>query len=155
MRILCLCFLSLFLTGCGPQLLIVKEEVLSKQRLASSYAKSPDPERTKFRKGRKLIVEWMLPFEYRANKDLHLRLYVVYGNLEQEVVEYSLNTFAGFVTHYVIDPAFTEKKGLLTYKAEIVNGKGEVIEEYKQQMWIKILDAKCEPQFHKLEHDIK
>lgn len=143
MKILCLCFLGFFFASCGPHFVIVKDEILTKQRLASTFAKSPDPERVKFREGRKLIVEWLLPYEERKTEDLKLRLHLVYGNLEQEIVEYPVTMWAGFITHLVLDPKFTENKGLMTYKADIINKEGNVIESFKQQLWVSIIDVKC------------
>ena len=140
MKILCLSFALFFFTSCAPHFVIVKDEILSKQRLASTFAKSPDPEKIKFREGRKLIIEWLLPYEQRKVENLTLRLHLVYGNMQQEVVEYPVTMWAGFVTHLVIDPLFTERQGLMTYKADIVGKNGEVIESFKQQLWVSIID---------------
>ncbi len=139
MKIVCLSLLAFFFTSCGPHFLLVKDELVTKQRLASNFVKSPDPDREQFKKGKQLIVEWMLPQEYRSAKDLTLQLHLIYGNLEEEVVEYPVKMWAGYVTHLLIDPKFTQKKGLVSYKAEIVNSQQEVIESFEQQLWVSLL----------------
>ena len=108
---------------------------MTKQRVASSFVKSPDPERDSFKPGRRLIVEWLLPYTYLKPENLTLRLHVMYGDLEEEVVDYPIKRVAGFISHLVLDPKFTQKKGIISYKAEIVDLEQKVVESFKQHLW--------------------
>ncbi|MBM3201418.1 MAG: hypothetical protein FJZ56_03300 [Chlamydiae bacterium] len=138
MKIVCLAIIAIFVTGCStPHFVLVKDEAVTKQRLASSFVKSPDPERTSFKPGQRLIVEWLLPYQQLKADKLTLCLHVMYGNLEEEVVEYPVNTIAGFVSHLVLDPQFTEKKGVISYKAEIIDSEKNIIESFKQKLWVE------------------
>ncbi len=70
---------------------------------------------------------------------LTLTLWVIYKNLEEEKITYPIKRQEGWHTFSLLDEKFKKKGGLLTYRADITNIKGERVASWKQQMWFHLI----------------
>lgn len=139
MKILGQCFLILFLfCGCEKYYLSVKREDAGRERLASTYVGSPDPRQKHPPKGQELIMEWRLPKEALQEK-LVLVLDLIYKDYTKRTICHPIDRKRGIFTYSLLNQEFKEKEGFLTYKAEIRSEEGEVLKQWKQQLWTELI----------------
>ncbi len=134
----CFILLLLFLCGCEKYYLSVKREYVDQSKLASTYVGSPDARQKNPPKGQELILEWRLPME-SVDEKMVLVLDVLYKNYAQETISYPVLRRRGLVIYSLLGDEYKEKNGFLTYKAEIRTGEGEVLKEWKQQLWTELI----------------
>ncbi|MDJ0651744.1 MAG: hypothetical protein QNJ27_01870 [Simkaniaceae bacterium] len=99
---------------------------------------SPDPLQKNPPKGQELIVQWRLPRNF-FHKQMTLVLDLLYKNYTRETLSYPISRCRGVVTYSLLGDDYREKEGLLTYKAEIRDKEGDVIQEWKQQLWTELI----------------
>ena len=128
----------LVLCACSHNYLSVEREYVDRETLASSFVGSPDPNQKNPPTGTRLWLHWSLPGKL-YEKDLTLTLWVIYNNLEEEKITFPIKRYEGWHTYSLLDQKFKERGGLLTYRADITNTKGEAISSWKQQMWFTLL----------------
>lgn len=139
MKTLGQCFaLLLLLCGCEKYYLSVKRELVNRDRLASTYVGSPDPRQKNPPKGQELTLEWRLPEEALQEK-LVLVLDLIYRDYTRKSICHPIDRKRGIFTYSLLNQELKEKEGFLTYKAEIQNEKGEVIKQWKQQLWTELI----------------
>lgn len=127
-----------FSCSCEKYYLSVKRESVDRNKLASTYVKSPDPRQKNPPKGEALIMEWRLPRSSSEEK-MTLVLDILYKNHSQDTFSYPIFRSRGVITYVLLDNDYKEKKGLLSYKAEMQNEQGETMKEWKQQLWTQLL----------------
>ncbi len=132
-----LVFLFLF-CSCEKYYLSVKRESVDQSKLASTYVGSPDPRQKNPPRGQELIMEWRLPRDFSHEK-MTLVLDILYKNYTQETLSYPISRRRGVITYSLLGNDYQEKEGLLTYKAEIRDKEGVVIQEWKQQLWTELI----------------
>lgn len=130
--------LILFLCSCEKYYLSVKRESVDQRMLASTYVGSPDPLQKNPPKGQELIMEWRLPRGNMGEK-MTLVLEVLYKNYTQETISYPISRRRGVITYSLLGEEYKEKEGLLTYKAEIRDEKGTILQEWKQHLWTELI----------------
>ena len=135
----CLLLSLCFLCGCEKYYLSVKREAVTRERLASTYVGSPDPRQKNPPKGQELIMEWRLPEEALQEK-LVLVLDILYKDYSKGIISHPIDRKRGIFTYSLLNNEFKEKEGLLTYKAEIRNQEGEIIQQWKQQLWTELIE---------------
>ena len=126
----------LFLFGCAPYFVSVKKDLIDVSCLASTYVKSPDPRQGDPPVGEKLFVKWSVPRKEKE-KDLRLIVEIIYKDLSHETLSHSILKKRSLLTHSLIGKHYREKGGYLAYKAEIQGQKGEVLREWKHQLWVE------------------
>ena len=131
------CFL-LFLTSCQKYYLHVHNETVNVNSLASTFVQSPDPLQKDPPVGRRLILEWKLP-KNAIEEALSLDLRIIYKNYEEETLHFAIDRKRGVVFFPLLGEEYKKKKGFLTYRAEIKNKDGKILDEWKQQMWIDLI----------------
>ena len=99
---------------------------------------SPDPRQKNPPRGQELIMEWRLPRDFSHEK-MTLVLDILYKNYTQETLSYPISRRRGVITYSLLGNDYQEKEGLLTYKAEIRDKQGVVIQEWKQQLWTELI----------------
>ena len=112
--------------------------MVDRDQLASTYVGSPDPRQKNPPSGQELIIEWRLPPE-AIKETLRLQLSLLYRDYTQETVCYPIAKRRGAITYALLNKKFKEKRGFITYKAEIVDEQGEVIKEWKQLLWTDLI----------------
>ena len=132
-----LMMMPLVLCGCKDKL-YVSNQHLSPDYLASSYVGSPDPSAEHFDDGVQLYVSWRVSKE-TLEKHPQLVVDVIFGDLTEQRFEFIIAKRSDFQTIRLLEPVFSEKKGILTFRAEIITENKDVIAEWKHQLWTPLL----------------
>jgi len=138
MSILRICILIFLCLGCGSPRLIVKKLSIDKSSLASSFARTPDPLQKQPPKGEKLYIAYWIPF-FKNPKEHHLAIHIIYRDLSEETVIRPLNYRTGTTEVPLIGSNYKTKKGFFSYKVDLQNKDGEVLNTWEQKMWVKVL----------------
>lgn len=128
-----------FLVGCSKSYVTVQRQRVGKSSLASNFVQSPDPRKENPQRGQKLIVKWRVPSDVLA-EDLSLKLSMVFKDYKEEVFEREIHQENGYIVYDLVGERFEETGGFLTYKAEVVTESGKVIESWRQQLWVEIIE---------------
>ena len=84
---------------------------------------------------------WSLPREYMSKPELRLELTLRYRNREQVVKRFPLKKRKGQISYRLKNDEFLEKKGILTYRLQVVSDKDQVLETWEHQLWTNLLDV--------------
>lgn len=133
-------FLLLVFIGfsCQKYSLHVTKLSLNQKSLASSFTKTNDPRLNSGLEGEELVIQWALSRENFC-KVKGLVLDIIYKNFETEKVFYPIETKVGMQGFFVLGEKYNKTKGLLTYKAEIVDEDMVPITSWTQKMWFNLL----------------
>lgn len=129
--------LSLF-AGCSTSNLDIERRIVNRETLPSTYVDSPDPMQASPPTGQKLFINWTLPKKEQTWPYL-LLLKVIYKNLEEETISYTVGSRKGLKVFELLDEKFEGTGGLLTYKAEMMTLDGEIIQEFKHRLWFELI----------------
>lgn len=133
----------LLLSGCDKYFVSVSQQKINASYLASTHVNTPDPRREHPPIGQMLVIEWQVPEEI-LNKRPKILLDVIFWNYTEETETFPIVDRAGTVTYSLLDAEYEKKKGILTYKAEIVTEDGEVFREWRHQLWVKLIHVQEE-----------
>ncbi len=128
----------LFLCACQKYEVSVSQHLVNRDYLASTHAGTPDPRQACPPMGQMLAASWVVPTDL-LQQDPYLQLHVIYKNYTEEIFTYPIETKRGYITYFLTNDEFFEKKGILTYKAEIITENGEVYREWKHQLWVNLI----------------
>lgn len=131
-------FLCLVATGCKKYDISVSQHVINRNYLASTHINSPDPCQECPPEGEMLCVEWVVPREL-LSKGPTLEIDVIYKNYQTAHFSYPIKERRGYATYYLLNKNFCEKRGFLTYKAELVTEEGEVYRKWVHQLWVNLI----------------
>ncbi len=129
---------AVFLSSCSRYYLSVEKEKVNATYLASSVVNTPDPRSKNPPLGEKFIVEWYLS-KAIMKKHPYINLDVLYWNYTQERIKLPIKNNLGYATYDILGDAFFSKKGVLAYKAEIVDEEGTVVKTWKHQLWVNVI----------------
>jgi hypothetical protein len=130
--------LCLLCASCQRYGLLVHRQRVDASYLASTHVGSPDPRQKCPPHGQLLVAEWWVP-AWLLERAPRLKLHILFRNYSEEVVEFPICRRLGYESYPVLDAKFDETGGLLTYRAEIVTGDGQVFREWKHQMWVNLI----------------
>lgn len=125
-------------TGCTSGYIQIEKVKTDRATFASNFARSPDPRLLNPPKGEKLYVSWSLPMAFKSN-EFRMKVDLIYRNLTTETLLFPLKRRAGSKIIEILGKEFKEKKGFLSYKAEIISVDGEVVSDYTHRMWVKLI----------------
>lgn len=111
--------------------------------LASTHVGTPDPRQAHPPQGQRIVINWFLPSRV-IEQGASLKLHILFWNYTTQVVNYPLKKQRGSTEYFLLDEAFERKKGILTYKAEVVTAEGEIFSEWKHQLWVNLIDIEYE-----------
>jgi hypothetical protein len=138
MKMFCYSLLfCLLFTSCIHYVQVAKVSV-NQSNLASTFARSPDPEQAHPPTGEKLYVSWRLPLSIQP-EDCHILLSVIYKDLTEETKTYPLAHRIGAVSFPLLNEKFKETKGLYAYQAILMDKDDKVIDKWEHQMWVKVI----------------
>jgi hypothetical protein len=129
---------ALFLSGCQKYYISIAQEKVDKSYLASVALKTPDPRKDNPPLGEKLIVEWTVPREYLAKKP-SLHLHVIYKDYTEAFFSYPMPYKMDYVVYSLLGEEYKQKKGVLTYQAEVRVGEEKPFLDWKHQLWTKLI----------------
>ncbi|MBP9841432.1 MAG: hypothetical protein KBC64_03285 [Simkaniaceae bacterium] len=114
------------------------KENLNLESLASTFVGSPDPRRDPPPQGEKLFIEWNIPRDTLEKKVL-LFVHLLYKDYTQEVKTFPLEYRHGAVNMTLEGQEYLEKKGFLSYKAELIDLDDQLLYECQHQLWVPLL----------------
>ncbi|MBM3191151.1 MAG: hypothetical protein FJZ63_00665 [Chlamydiae bacterium] len=138
MRTLFFFFTLWGLTSCTKHYVAVSQISVGKSSLASTFAKTPDPRKQAPPRGKQLLIEWNLPTHF-AKETLFLELQLIYGDLSEETLKYALEGVRGEISYFLLGEKYQKTQGLFTYKALIKTSTGDIVKEFTQGLFVKIL----------------
>ncbi len=128
-------FLLLFLLGsCSKDYLVVQQEWVDCQFLASSWVQSPDPRQEDPPMGQRLLVGWSFPLSV-FEKDLRLSVKVILWNHEEKCFVVPIQYKRDSTAFYFEDKSCDQKNKILTYRIDVLDASGALIEVWKHQLW--------------------
>ncbi len=140
MRKLFVMLLILLCCGCYKQYLFVQHEKIDKSELASVHVNTPDPRLRNPPEGQKISISWDFPLSvYR--EDLTLILTVRFWDNKQDVFVHKVDKKRGYKI-FKFQEAMEEdsSKKILTYKIEVINEDGNIVQVWEHQFWKKRID---------------
>lgn len=136
--------IALFSSGCQKYYISISQDKIDKEYLASSYVGTPDPRQANPPRGDRLIVEWKVPSELlEENPTLHLQ--IIYRNYTESCFVYPMPHRVDYIVYTLVGEEYKEKKGILSYRAEILKEDGTVFREWKHQLWTRLIQIEPEP----------
>ncbi len=133
-----LIILLLAFSSCQKYYLVIYQEKVSRESLASSHVGTPDPRLKNPPKGQELIIEWQIPREIlQENPEIHLQ--VVYKDYSEAQFVYPIAYQSGYRVYTLLGEEFLKTKGLLSYKAELKTEDGKVYRTWQHQFWVKVI----------------
>jgi hypothetical protein len=136
----CLCglILSVFTSGCTLHRLDVQTQYLSHEYLASYHVDTPDPRRYNPIIGQRLLVQWSLCAEEMSGQELFLYLKVRFRNHQEQEVTVPIRTKRGTYLYELVNEAYCQSGGILTYHAEIRNDSC-ILASWKHPLWRNLI----------------
>lgn len=143
MRPVYIIFMIFFLTSCYKNHLYVQHEKVDKEFLASTHVNTPDPRQKHPPKGQRIIVSWDFPLSVYREK-LSMILTVRFWDNRQDVLVRKIDRKRGYDSFYFEDTTKDKKKRVLTYRVQIINEDGEVVDDWKHQFWTDLIEINKE-----------
>lgn len=125
------------LTGCEKYYLSLRQVPIDVNYLASTHVGSPDPRQQDPPYGQKVVMQWVIPPRLLKQKP-ELIFTVIYRNHTEETRVYPIEDRTGSQIFSLLNEAYQEKKGVLTYRAEIRTAQG-IYREWKHQLWVPLM----------------
>lgn len=144
-------FLSLLsaLFSCSTNHLSISQVKVDRTYLASTHAHTPDPRQANPPYGQMLIIDWNIPNQVFKKKP-QIAVTIIFKNFTQEVICYPMHKSFGHKLYFLLNKEYEERKGILTYKAEIITDNKEIYKEWKHQLWVNLINIDHEEE-HKEE----
>lgn len=133
MKSLKACILALILSACASPPLSVFTEYISVESLPSYRIGTPDPHLYCPDFGEKLHISWAIP-QGICLEDLEIRLFLRFGNGEDEQLNYTLLERSGTLIFRLLNEAYADKQGVFTYKIELY-AENTLISTWLHQLW--------------------
>jgi hypothetical protein len=131
------CLVTL-LTGCSKLYLEGEVDYLSRAYLASYQIRTPDPRLFAPMIGQRMLVSWGVPDDYLCIEDLYLKVTIRFGDRSQIVREVPIEITRGYYIYKLAGEDFECRKGIQTYKLEII-GNGQILIAWYHQLWVELI----------------
>ncbi len=133
-----LLFLPLVFSSCQKYYLVIYQEKVSRDSLASTYVGTPDPRQKNPPKGQELVIEWQIPRELLQESPA-IYLQVVYRDYSEAQFTFPIAYKSGYRVYTLVGEDYLKTKGFLAYKAEIKTADGKVFRTWQHQLWVKVV----------------
>ena len=124
-------------SSCQKYYVSVMDHKVSRSSLASTFAKTPDPRQYAPPKGEHLLIEWNLKEE--VEEELICNLSILFKNFEQKVSQYKISTRQDALSYFLLGEEFEKTKGILSYKVEILNQEGQILQFFVHKLWTELI----------------
>jgi hypothetical protein len=138
MRKFLLCLLISSLTGCIGRRVDVQTLYLTRESLASAIVVTPDPALFHPSIGQRLLVQWNLRREFCCYQTLSFKLTVRFRTHQEQVIQKQIKTKQGSYLYELLDDAFCQSGGIVTYRLEIY-GDNCLIDSWQHPLWAKLI----------------
>lgn len=99
---------------------------------------TPDPRQADPPIGQQLIIDWSVPPEL-LEQHPKIVLHVIFRDHTEKFEFFTIDNKNGFDVYSLLRKEYAERKGLLTYRAEIVTDDGRVYRDWKHQLWVNLI----------------
>ncbi len=130
-------FVSLF-SSCYKNHLYVQSQVVDREFLASTYVGTPDPRQAHPPVGQRLSVGWNFPTDL-FDQELTLVCTVRLWNQEEVERELVMESKRGAESFFF--PAPDPEHRILTYRVDVRNCAGEIVETWKHHFWTELIEV--------------
>ncbi|NGX28096.1 MAG: hypothetical protein K940chlam1_00271 [Candidatus Anoxychlamydiales bacterium] len=128
-----------FLTSCYKNNLYVQHEKMDRNYLASTHVGTPDYRQQHPPDGQTLSIAWDFPLSvYREN--LNMILTVRFWDNKQDIFSNKITRKRGYLRYKFQDDTDDKSKKILTYKIDIFNEDGTLVDEWKHQFWKELIE---------------
>lgn len=131
------------LTSCGRAMLTVQTDYITHKDLASFYVGTPDPRLNMPMIGQRLIVSWAVPPEFLAYDDLRFEITIRFRNREEIIEIFDISQRFGTYVYSLLNQDYIDKRGILTYKIDLVGG-GYILKEWRHLIWSELITLPAE-----------
>jgi hypothetical protein len=119
--------------------LYVQHDRIDVSYLASTYVDSPDYRQKNPPNGQRISIAWDFPLSlYREN--LTLVLTVRFWDNRQDVFVYKIPRKRGYTYYKFYDDSNDKEKRILTYKVDIINEDGVLVDQWKHHFWKELIE---------------
>jgi hypothetical protein len=137
-----LLFAPLF-CSCRESCLTIQTDYLTYKNLASYYVGTPDPRQNVPTVGQRLIIGWAVPKSYLTYENLHLEVTIRFRNREEVIEVFPIKKTRGTYVFALLNCDYFEKRGILTYKIDLIGG-GCILEEWRHKIWTDLITINSE-----------
>ena len=147
--ILCVLVLS---TSCYKNHLYVQHEKMDRDYLASSHTHTPDYRQKHPPHGQTLSIAWDFPLSlFREN--LNMVLTVRFWDNTQDIFGHKMEFKRGYKTYRFQDDSDDKSKKILTYKIDVYNEDGSLVDQWKHQFWKELIEINKDEDVKIIEED--
>jgi len=133
----------LLLSSCYKNHLYVQHDKLDSTYLASTHVGTPDPRQKHPPSGQRICIAWDFPLsQYREN--LSLALTVRFWDNKQDVFVHKIPRKRGYISYKFQDDTLDKTNKILTYKVDIINEDGQIVDQWKHQFWKELIEINKE-----------
>jgi hypothetical protein len=130
--------LACFLVSCNRPPLTVQSDYIHYEDLASYHVNTPDQKKEWPETGQRLYVNWNLDPESIEGKETELLLTVRYGTREEALMTYPVDYYCGSVIYTLMNDEYRRKKGIVTFRADIMADQ-KVVACWRHQLWTELI----------------
>lgn len=110
--------------------------------LASSFTQSPDPTSVLDATGEQLVITWHVPTEFVKKATCVVDM--TYWDYTQKQISFVLNERLGAYRLKNLGTSFESNKGLVAFKAVILDPKGNIYKTWEHQLYCPIITVNNE-----------
>lgn len=129
----------LIASACSRSPLSVRLDYLSHENLASYHVRTPDPRLYNPIIGERLVISWVLPEDQLAAGDITLSVNIRLHDRSAITEEVPVCQATGSFSYTLINDAYFDTKGILSYRAKLIQGDC-VLDEWRHQIWAELIE---------------
>lgn len=152
-----ICFLCVFaflFEGCTQSPINAQTEYITRQGLASYHIGTPDPSLNHPVVGQRMILKWSLPEDCMKVLDLHMVVTMRFRDGSQRGFNMDIYKSSGIKIYTLPTEEFCQTGGINTFKVDLV-GDGNVLYEWRHQLWVELIDLKDSDDNQLNENDLE
>src|SRR3990167_6702673 len=127
-----------FLMSCQRHYVSVSQRWIDGPNLASAKANTPDPRAENAPLGQMIVVDWVLSRDM-LKQHPHIELDVIYWDYTTKTFSFPIKERMDWVTYKCLNEDYEKTGGILTYRAKILTEAGEVMREWRHQLWVNLI----------------
>lgn len=142
----------ILLSSCYKNYLFVQHEKMDSTYLSSVHVGTPDPRQNHPPDGQRISISYDFPLSvYREN--LTIITTVRFWDSKQDVFVHKVSRKRGYIYYKFQDETENKSKKILTYKIDVVNEDGQLIDQWKHQFWKELIKINKEEDLN--EEDVE
>ena len=94
--------------------------------------------------GQRISIAWDFPLSVFRNQELTLMLSVRFWDNTENLLVSKIERKRGYKIYKFQDDTIDKTKKILTYKVDVVNQDGKIVDVWKHQFWKKLIKINSE-----------